>query len=455
MSNLPGIDQAGAWVDQVAPEECTYRELTKRSAIPLSLLWHRRNGRRSIHEKARDQQYLTQQEEEVLVKYFLFMAESGYHLPIGFLPKIARHIKRQRNSTFCTLQQSLECCDVKLPGHNWGTGFRKRHPDLNSLWKRPNRKKRCDQHIYDSIDTWLELIGQELGGTKVLFENTYHAIATGFIREFPRTMVSIVNNDEMRAQLETDNKTKFITAVECTSAAGQFLNPLIVWPTQFQKTRAASSISSWHHQQSQNGYLDKNIIFNWITETFAPQTQTRANGRPRLLISDTVSEYSTRPLVVFCNQENIRLCRLHSLTAQKLQPRHCDPFEGIQTTLQKEFERAYSQCEDGEKILFTPSYNRARHEAFEVHLALARFESQNTASMPTESSTMVKHIQTQVFDDSPKSAEEFISLRRDIEHALTSEVLDDATRGRIFKLLGAAEAGFAKRDSSVGHTGSG
>jgi hypothetical protein len=149
---------------------------------------------------------------------------------------------------------------------------------------------------------------------------------------------------------------------------------LIIWPTRFQEIWEGSSNFGWYHEQSKDGYLDRNVILKWITETFEPQTKARAKGSIRLLISDALSDYNTRFVEKFCEKENIRLCQLHSLAAQKLQPRHVGPFEHLQTTLQKEFKQAYTRCENSEKALFTVSYNYARRKAFEVHIAQAQLD---------------------------------------------------------------------------------
>ncbi|PMD57268.1 uncharacterized protein K444DRAFT_534686, partial [Hyaloscypha bicolor E] len=94
-----------------------------------------------------------------------------------------------------------------------------------------------------------------------------------------------------------------ITAIECTSADGQFLKPSIIWPTHFQEIWEGSSNFGWYHEQSKDGYLDRNVILKWITETFEPQTKARAKGSIPLLISDALSDYNTRFVEKFCEKK--------------------------------------------------------------------------------------------------------------------------------------------------------
>ena len=142
MSSPPEIDKAGAWIDRFDhPKGTTYRAISKKSCISPSTIWFDKYGRRPKKKSTRDRQRLTKHEEDVLVKCFLSAAKSGHYLPCKFLPQIAQHIMRQRNSILCTPQNNLERHDVKLPGHNWGTDFLKRHPDLKHIWKKTGRSR--------------------------------------------------------------------------------------------------------------------------------------------------------------------------------------------------------------------------------------------------------------------------------------------------------------------------
>jgi hypothetical protein len=88
------MDPATAVLDRYGhTAENSYRVLSDLSGVPASTLGHRKRGRKSIQQRAADQQYLTLQEEKALVSYFLKMSRNGYPLPVKFAGNLAYVIK--------------------------------------------------------------------------------------------------------------------------------------------------------------------------------------------------------------------------------------------------------------------------------------------------------------------------------------------------------------------------
>ncbi|KAF2691671.1 hypothetical protein K458DRAFT_411393 [Lentithecium fluviatile CBS 122367] len=98
----------------------SYRALADHSGVPRATLHHRANGRRSIEEKARKQQYLHPWEEEFLVKFLLQMSDLGQPVRIKFIPSLAFCITRQR---------SIENRPPKPPHPGWSKALETRFPE--------------------------------------------------------------------------------------------------------------------------------------------------------------------------------------------------------------------------------------------------------------------------------------------------------------------------------------
>ena len=81
-------------------EENTYSQLSAISEVAESTHWHRSHGCVSIQEKATTQQYLTPQEEQALVDYFIRSDQNGYPLPIKFSRSLAHVIALRRDIIF-------------------------------------------------------------------------------------------------------------------------------------------------------------------------------------------------------------------------------------------------------------------------------------------------------------------------------------------------------------------
>lgn len=91
----------------------------------------------------------------------------------------------------------------KCPSKNWPQSFYKRYPELRASksetlnWNRYN--------IYEKVAHWFEAI-EKLNSIKVL-----------------------VGKDNKRGYRGARVKRTTITAIECVSAVGRYLNPMIIW----------------------------------------------------------------------------------------------------------------------------------------------------------------------------------------------------------------------------------
>ncbi|KAF1818899.1 CENP-B protein, partial [Dissoconium aciculare CBS 342.82] len=133
----------------------------------------------------------------------------------------------------------------------------------------------------------------------------------------------LVGRDDTRAYRGAQVKRTTVTAIECISADGRCLSPMIIWPAATHRSNWTTfPTPGWHYAYSESGYTDSQISFEWLRQVFDPQTRDRANGQPRVLICDGFGTHETLKILEFCFAHNIILCRLPSHTSHKLQP--CD-----------------------------------------------------------------------------------------------------------------------------------
>jgi hypothetical protein len=118
-------------------------------------------------------------------------------------------------------------------------------------------------------------------------------------------------------------KRPMLTAIECISADGRFLLPMIIWPaTTHRANWITYPTPGWYYAFSETGYTDSKISLEWITRIFDPQTKALANQNPAVLICDDFGTQETLEILEFCFENNIILCRLPSHTFYKV--RRCD-----------------------------------------------------------------------------------------------------------------------------------
>jgi len=132
----------------------------------------------------------------------------------------------------------------------------------------------------------------------------------------------LVRKGDKRKHRDARVERTTMTAIECISADGRYLNPMIIWLASMHRSnRTTFHTPGWQYACSDSGYTDSKISLEWLKRIFDPETKERANKRPRILICDSFGTHETFEILEFCFENTILLCRL-SHTSHKLQP--CD-----------------------------------------------------------------------------------------------------------------------------------
>jgi hypothetical protein len=206
----------------------SYRALADHHGnVSHSTLHHRARGRPSREEKAQGQQYLKPYEEEVIVKYLLKMSDLGYPIRMKFVPSLAYSVTRHRPTTERPL---------KAPGHNWAKALEKRHPILLARRVKALDWNRHEKNIYGKITHWFEVIKDVLQDPAVLAENVYNMDETGVMLSMPGSVKVLVSKHDMRDYRGARVKRTTVTAIECISSDGRYLNPMIIWPASTHRS---------------------------------------------------------------------------------------------------------------------------------------------------------------------------------------------------------------------------
>ena len=181
----------------------------------------------------------------------------------------------------------------------------------------------------------------------------------------PCSVKVLVGKDDMRDYRGARVKRTTITAIECVSADGRFLNPMIIWPASTHRSNWTTyPTPGWQYACSESGYTDSTISLEWLKRIFDPETKERANQKPRVLICDGFGTHETLEILEYCFENNIILCRLPSHTSHKLQP--CDvavfaPLKAAYRDQIDRLERAGTNTIGKEH--FTSLYSPARERA--------------------------------------------------------------------------------------------
>jgi hypothetical protein len=124
---------------------------------------------------------------------------------------------------------------------------------------------------------WFEVIGKQLSDPVIVPENVYNMDETGVLLSVLTSLKVLVGTDDLRSYRGAGVKRTLITAIECVSADGRSLFPLIVWPAATHRsTWTTYPTPGWHFTCSKSEYTDSAISLHWIQHVFDPLTRHRA-----------------------------------------------------------------------------------------------------------------------------------------------------------------------------------
>ncbi|KAH5617491.1 hypothetical protein HBI23_255680 [Parastagonospora nodorum] len=243
----------------------SYRTLADHGGVPRSTLHRRDHGGPSDKDKADSQLYLKPWEESALVKFILHMSDLSQPVRIKYIPALAFVATRVRPPADRPL---------KPPGKNWPKAFEKRHPEIAARRVTALDWNRHETNIAGKMTHWFEVIGRVLRDPAIRPENFYNMDETGVMLSMLGSVKVLVGKDDKRKYRGARVKRTTVTAIECISADGRYLNPLIIWPaTTHQSNWTIYPTPGWQYGCSESGYTDSHISLEWLKRIFDPETR--------------------------------------------------------------------------------------------------------------------------------------------------------------------------------------
>ena len=333
--------------------------------LPPSTQWHRDHGRQTRQDKAIKQQLLTPHEEQAIVDFVLRADRNGYPARVKDLRRYAAILLRRRAPQRQGRTPSEVPAHSQTPNKDWPQAFCKRHPELKVARLRALDWRRHEKNIYAKIVNWFDLMRVQLEETGVMQENVYNMDETGVMLSVLGSSKYLVSAEMQKTHRGAGSKRTLITAVECISADGRSLPPLIIFPgVDLRSNWVCHEAPDWQFACSKKGYMNSAINLEWMQKVFEPSTRERANGRPRILINDGFETHESLDVLTFCFENNIVLCRLPSHTSHKLQPCDVSVFSPLKTAYREQVEHLERRgANTVNKEHFVLLYRRAREVA--------------------------------------------------------------------------------------------
>jgi len=199
---------------------------------PSTLSYRLRGVTESYSQGHAYRQALTNDEEHCLLDYIRRMSLLGHPLPPYMVYEVADEIRRNRLS-----MDSPSPLPLPLPfpqlGQNWLAKFRKRHPQVASVWSRQLDTSRLDAATPEKLAPWFAEMGTILDRNRYKPRDIFNMDETGHgIGLTQSTRCLVVRDTETKGKGKKGKATKgtagrqeWVTTIECVSAAGRALPP--------------------------------------------------------------------------------------------------------------------------------------------------------------------------------------------------------------------------------------
>ena len=157
----------------------------------------------------------------------------------------------------------------------------------------------------------------------------------------------VVGAAELRkAHLKEPNRGNWMTFIECISAEGEALDPLVIFrgksvQQQWFPNESLENFQDWYFTASENGWTSNELAVEWLTKLFIPRTQPEDKNQYRLLVLDGHGSHITDEFMYTCFKNNVYLLFLPAHTSHILQPLDLSIFSPLKTAYRKYAQRLY------------------------------------------------------------------------------------------------------------------
>jgi hypothetical protein len=349
-----------------------YRSIRKAALafnVPNATLQGRMSGRKSRATAHETQQVLSAAEEKTLSRWVTRLTRTGFPASPALAIEMAEEIRRGR------VQLSRASAPSSPPiGQKWLSRFKARMPDIAGIWTRQIDTARFKATNYEGVKRWFDAVTEVWIDNQYAPENVYNMDESGFAVGASQSSRALVNIREASSWKQIGSRQEWITAIECVSAAGAAIAPLLIFKAKHTNTGwiPAQTPQDWRFSTSSSGWTSDSHGYEWLTTVFEPLTKPTDPTSRRLLIMDGHSSHITANAIAFCMRNSIDLLILPPHCSHILQPLDVGVFAPLKRALAFETD-ATLRLDTGRipRVEWVEMYIRARRKALTSHIILS------------------------------------------------------------------------------------
>jgi hypothetical protein len=263
---------------------------------------------------------LTNAEEDTVVRWLKKYSIAGGQLNYTLLKDLAVYIRNAR----VTHASSSTPKPFKSGYINdkWIERFKSRHPEIQAVFTRQLEASRRNGASYEPVKRWFDAVASLYEQHQYKPSNIWNFDESGFGVGEEQAMKVLTFLDSKQQERVITGKQEWVTDIECISAEGESLPPLLIFKGDYLNTRWLDERSpeGWHFATTKNGWTSNDLGFAWLSTVFEPLTREKAAGRRRLLIADGHGSHIQAKFIAHCMENDIDLMIMPPHCSHILQP---------------------------------------------------------------------------------------------------------------------------------------
>ena len=269
----------------------------------------------------------TSEEEDLLVKYIVNMADMGFGLSTDDIMALAFSIAERTHKEHVFKNG--------VAGRGWFNGFRSHHPRL--VLRTPQTLSYCralnsNKFVIDDFFAKLGGVYRQLNLiSKPMLIYNADETGVGIVTKPGKVFAEIVRRNVYTITAAERGKTH--TIMSCVSASGSTLPPLMIYPRKrsVPDKMRAGAVGGTLFEVSDNGWINKEIFLVWLQHFVdsIPPVQ------PVLLILDGHSSHVTIEAIELARSNDVHMLCLPSHTTHILQPLDVGVFKPFKAAFSK------------------------------------------------------------------------------------------------------------------------
>ena len=150
-------------------------------------------------------------------------------------------------------------------GKSWLDRFRARHPDMQGIWTRKIGGARHKAMSVETVKTWFDAVTELRLQHKYAPERIYNMDESGLAVNESQSSRALVNILEKSSWKVIPGRQQWITAIECISAGGSALPPLLIFKAKHTNTGwiPAHAPRDWRFSTSNSGWTSDGHAYEW------------------------------------------------------------------------------------------------------------------------------------------------------------------------------------------------